>query len=218
MDARREELLAAIDADDAETVARLIEAEPGLAGARGEDGVSAVLRALYRRREGALAALVLAAPPFDLFEAAALGEAARVEELLAADPGGVASRSPDGFTALHLAAFFDRPPVAELLLARGAEADAVAANAMRVTPLHSAATSRAAAIVGMLLAGGADPNAVQNGGFRPLHSAASNGDLPVLELLLSHGADRDARADDGRTAADMAAAAGRIEAAERLRQ
>jgi ankyrin repeat protein len=212
------ELFAAIDADDAPAVERLLGKDPALAGARGDDGVSAVMRALYRRREGALAALVLSARELDLFEAVALGESARVAEILAARAEAVNDRSPDGFTALHLAAFFGRGPVAELLVARGAEVDAVAANPMRVTALHSAATSRSTAIAGLLLARGADPNAVQQAGFRPLHSAANNGDLPMIELLLAHGADRDAKADDGQTAADFAAAAGRAEAAERLRR
>ena len=109
MSERERELLAAIDADDAAAVERLLAAEPGLASAKSEDGVSAILRALYRRREGALAALVLAAPALDLFEAAALGETARVEEIVAGDPAAVGARSPDGFTALHLAAFRPRP-------------------------------------------------------------------------------------------------------------
>ncbi len=214
------ELLAAIDADDAAVVERLLAAEPGLASARGEDGVSAILRALYRRREGALAALVRAAGPLGvgLFEAAALGETARVEEIVAADPAAVGARSPDGFTALHLAAFFDRGPAADLLIAKGAEVSAPAENPSRVQPLGSAAAGRSSAVVGALLAAGADPNARQAGGFAPLHSAAQGGDLPSLELLLSHGADRDAKADDGRTPLDLAVAAGRGEAAELLRR
>jgi uncharacterized protein len=211
------ELLAAIDADDAAAVERLLAAEPDLASGSGEDGVSAILRALYRRREGALAALVRAAPALDIFEAAALGETARVGEIVAGDPAAVSARSSDGFTALHLAAFFDRGPAADLLIAKGAEVNAPAENPSRVRPLGSAAAGRSSAVVGALLAAGADPNARQAGGFVPLHSAAQGGDLPSLELLLSHGADRDAKADDGRTPLDLAVAAGRGEAAELLR-
>jgi ankyrin repeat protein len=212
------DLFAAIDADDAAAVERLLAADPGLASARGEDGVSVILRALYRRREGALAALVLAAPELDLFEAAALGETARVAEILAGDPSLIDSRSPDGFTALHLAGFFDRGPAAEVLIAKGADVNVPAGNPSRVTPLGSAAAGRSSAVVGALLAAGADPNARQTGGFAPLHSAAQNGDLPSIELLLSHGADRDAKGDDGRIPLDLAMAAGRSEAAERLRR
>jgi len=212
------DFLAAVDADDGAAVERLLAAEPGLAHAKGEDGVSAILRALYRRREGALAALVLAAPELDLFEAAALGETARVEEIVAGDPAALGARSPDGFTALHLAAFFDRGPAAALLIEKGADVNAPAENPSRVAPLHSAAAGRSAAVVGALLRAGADPNARQEGGFVPLHSSAQSGDLPSLELLLSHDADRDAQADDGRTPLDLAVAAGRSEAAERLRR
>ena len=131
------DLFAAIDADDAAAVERLLAAEPGLASARGEDGVSAILRALYRRREGALAALVLAARDLGLFEAAALGETARIEEIVAADPAALGARSPDGFTALHLAAFFDRGPAARLLIDKGADVNAPAENTSRVQPLGS---------------------------------------------------------------------------------
>jgi uncharacterized protein len=211
------ELFAAIDADDAAAVERLLAAAPELARARGEDGVSAILRALYWRREGALAVLVLAAPELDLFEAAALGETARVEEIVAADPAALGARSPGGFTALHLAAFFDRGPAAEVLIAKGADVNAPAENPSRVQPLGSAAAGRSSAVVVALLAAGADPNARQEGGFAPLHSSAQSGDLPSIELLLSHSADRDAQADDGRTPLDLAVAAGRNEAAERLR-
>ena len=212
------DLFAAIDADDTVAVERLLAAAPELTSAKGEDGVSAILRALYRRREGALAALVLAAPALDLFESAALGETERVEEILAGDPSQIGARSPDGFTALHLAAFFDRGPAAEVLIAKGADVNAPAGNPSRVTPLGSAAAGRSAAVVGALLGAGADPNACQAGGFAPLHSAAQNGDLPSIELLLAHGADRDVKGDDGRTPLDLATAAGRSEAAERLRR
>ena len=81
--------------------------------------------------------------------------------------------SADGFTALHFAAFFNRPDVAALLIARGADVDAVTRNPMRVRPLHSAATVRASAVVAALLAHGADPNAPQEQGATVLMSAAA---------------------------------------------
>ena len=60
----------------------------------------------------------------------------------------------------------------------------------------------------LLLEAGADPDAVQRGGWTPLHSAAHNGDARTVELLLAHGAGQAALDDDGRSVADMAAESG----------
>ncbi len=213
---RLRRLCDAIDADDDAAVEQQLAESPALIGARSEDGVSLVLRAQYRRRPRALAALLAAAGPLDLFEAAAVGRLERVEELLAADPTAVSARSDDGFTALHLACFFHHPATAAVLVEAGADVGALAENPMRVAPLHSAAAVHAHEIAALLLDRGADPNAAQIGGFTALHSAAHSGDLQMADLLLLHGADREKRTDDGRSALDFARDAGHLELAARL--
>ena len=60
----------------------------------------------------------------------------------------------------------------------------------------------------LLLEAGADPDAVQRGGWTPLHSAAHNGDARTVELLLAGGAHPVAIDDEGRSVADMAAESG----------
>ena len=212
-----QELLAAVDADDAEAVRRLLAADPRLARARGEDGQSLVMRALYRRRRAALDALLAAGQELDVFEAAGAGRHDRLAALLAADPALARSRSADGFTPLHYAAFFGGPEAAALLLRAGAEPNAVAAHAMRVTPLNSAAAARACATAEVLLDHGADIEAGEHG-FTPLHSAAHNGDLPFVDMLLARGADAAKRTADGRTAVDLALEGGHAEVAERLKR
>ena len=117
----------------------------------------------------------------------------------------VTSWSNDGFTALHLAAFFGQEEAAELLVARGAEVNVVARNpTIVVTPLHSAAAGSHAGIVKLLLEHGADPNAAQDGGFTPLHSAAGNDDRDSAEALLEAGADPSLANDEGKLPADLA--------------
>ncbi len=126
-------------------------------------------------------------------------------ELLSLDPASVDGWSPDGFTALHLAAYFGHDAVAADLLRRGADVAAVARNVIRVQPLHSAAAGGHTALARLLLEHGADPNARQEGGFVPLHAAALAGNDELYELLVASGADQDAATDDGRTAADFRA-------------
>lgn len=162
--------------------------------------VSDLLQAVYRGDDAARDQILARRAPETAFEAAAVGDAARLGELLG-DPAAVAA---DGFTALHLAAFFRHPECVRLLLDGGAPVNAVAANPTRVQPLHSAAAGGDADCVRLLVEAGADVNARQEGGFVPLHASAQNGDEAALETLLAAGADPSLATEDGRTAADLA--------------
>jgi ankyrin repeat protein len=205
-----QEMLAAVAAGDDAEIDRLLAANPALAAARGPDGVSAVMQARYHGHAWAAERLADALPELDLFEAAALGRSERVAELVAASPDAVQAEAADGFTALHLAAFFGHLEAAAVLLEHGAAPDVVAGNGSQLRPLHSAATGGHAAIVGLLLERGADPDARQQGGYVPLHSAAGRGDEVSVRLLLEGGADRNLRADDGRRPCDVATGDGRV--------
>ena len=179
--------------------------------------MSELISAVYSGDQARVDELLADDPELDVFEASALGRVQRLEELLDADPGLVAAWADDGFTPLHLAAFFRHPDAARLLVERGALVDVVARNKeLEVTPLQSAAASREEETAALLLERGADPNVQQRGGFTALHAAAQNGDEPLAELLLVHGADRALTADDGRTAADFARDAGHDSLATRL--
>lgn len=203
------ELFAAIRAGDGDRVRELVEARPELAAARDDDGFSAVLQALYHGQGELVDVLLAANPSLDVFDAAAVGRTRGLEELVGAEPELVGSFAADGFTPLHLAAFFGQDDAARLLLEHGADANVVARNeSLRVAPLHSAAAGGHAAIVRRLLEAGADPNARQPGGFTPLHSAAQNGDRESAEALLARGAEPAAATDEGKTPAELAAAAG----------
>jgi ankyrin repeat protein len=179
--------------------------------------LSELLEAVYRGDQARVEEVLASGPQLDIFEAAAVGRTERVAELLDGDSELVSAWAEDGFTPLHLAAFFKHPDTARLLVERGALVDVVARNErIRVTPLQSAVAARQEETAALLLDRGADPNTQEAGGFTPLHAAAHHGDEPLVELLLAHGADPAAAADDGRTAADFARDAGHEGLAARL--
>lgn len=212
-----EDLIAAVKAGDAARVATLIGDQPGLVAARDADGVSALMLSRYRSNRAITDALLGADPDLDVFEAAALGYLDRLRARLDDDPAAVAAMSADGYTALHFAAFFAKPEAARTLIDAGAPVDVIAANEMRVQPLHSAAAGHNVEVCRLLLAAGAEVDARQAGGFTPLHAAAQNGDPEMVELFLSAGADPTMAVTDGGTPADLAEAAGHADVADRLR-
>jgi uncharacterized protein len=197
-------LFAAIDAGMADEVRAMIAADPALASARDEHGVSAVMRARYRFDQALLDAILSGGPTIDVFEAASLGDVDRLRELLDADPSSASAYSADGFTALHFPAFFGGVGCARVLLDGGADADARGRGWMTGTPLNSAAAGRHADVARVLLDAGANPDARQGSGWTPLHSAAHNGDLDMVALLLAHGADAAATNDEGASVLSMA--------------
>jgi ankyrin repeat protein len=211
------DLFSLIEAGDEDAVRELVERRPEAAEERDELGVSAIRRAVYAGQDGIATILLDANPALDVFDAAAVGRTRGLAALLAGDPELARARASDGFTALHLAAYFGQEDAALLLLEHGADANAVARNTeLEVAPLHSAAAGGHDSIVKLLVEHGADPNARQRGGFVPLHAAAQNGDRASVEALLEHGADKTAATDDGKTAAQLAAAAGHDDLAELL--
>ncbi|WP_373047618.1 ankyrin repeat domain-containing protein [Vulgatibacter sp.] len=198
----------AVEEGDAANLAVWLEADPELRRARGPDGVSALLRALYRKQEPLVELLLH--DGLDIFEAAALGQLEALVRILRQDDVAPRHVSPDGFTALHLAALFGRPVLAQLLISHGADVDARAANECGLRPLHAAVAAGSRPIVEQLLVMGANPNVAQRGGFTPLHDAAAAGHGVIVSLLLERGADREARTDAGETAAALAEKNGHV--------
>src|SRR5215210_3853413 len=150
---------------------------------------SPLLQALYEGRTEEAERLRSEQPELGPFEAAALGDAGRLSELLdaGADPDAFA---PDGATALTLAAFFKHPEAVRLLLERGADPNLRACHdEFKVKPIHSAAANRGSVeIVRLLLDAGAEVDAEQPGGFRAIDSARQEGHLELERLLLERGA------------------------------
>ena len=198
------ELFHAIEKGEADKVRTAVAADPKLARARNDQGVSALLFARYCNREAMVEELLKLNPELDIFEAAALNKRNRAAELLSLDAGQAKLFSADGYTALHLACFFGHPNLAEMLLRYGADPNARSRNAMSVTPLHSAAAARKQRSVEWLVEYGADVNATQQGGWTALHEAARQGNTEMAEYLLSKGASSAIKSEDGKAPADLA--------------
>lgn len=177
---------------------------------------SDVLMALYMndrdRARSVAAGLTLSLP-----EVAAFGDLAPLTEHLNHHPADLQVYSPDGWTALHLAAYFGYAAAVVRLLRAGASHSARSTNAQGNTALHAAiAGRREMAAITALLAAGSDATAVDAQGYQPLHLAASRGEQALVELLVSCGAGRDARTADGKVSADLAREHGHQDVADWL--
>ena len=157
--------------------------------------MSELLQAIYQGDQAKADELLAADPELDVFEAAAVGRADRVRELLDGDPSLTNAWAEDGFQPLGLASFFGHTETVRMLLEQGAEVNSASRNEMKVMPLHSAAATgdpdARYEIAKLLLEHGADANARQQDDFTPLMAADQSGDERLIRLLEEHGATRD---------------------------
>jgi len=228
-----ERLFQAIGRQDLRAVQSLLEADPGLAAAKGpasrhlpEGGGSAILTAalvstkqgfLPAARNAVLQALLAKKPTLDVFDACVAGQPEALAVHLARDPKLARAWHPLGWSVLHLGGFSGNPKVVDLLLANGADVNARAKTRFRNTPLQTSLLASQEATVRLLLEHGADPLVRQAHGFTPLHDAALSGRRDLVDLLLAHGAEINSRGDDGRTAVTEAVRGGHAELAEYLK-
>lgn len=119
-----------------------------------------------------------------------------------------------GERAMHLAASAMNVPTAQFLLDAGADPEPVSANGE--TPLHRAAAhqpfhepEQITAMIRLLVARGADPNARGPARPTPLFLAAVLGHELAIETLVAEGADPDIPGSGGWTPLHVAASHGR---------
>ncbi len=154
-----------------------------------------------------------------LHEAALAGETARVEKLIQSAPSTADLLSPDGWTALHLAAFVGNDSTLVRLLELGADARVMSRAFEQNLPIHAAAAGRRIGreAFAKLVSATGDPDATQKQGYTALMIAAGNGFTDAVDVLLAVGADCARKTPEGKTAADLALDRGHNELAERLR-
>lgn len=200
--------------DGPDGAAGVLDAHPEAARGRGDAGESPVLLALYHRQD-ALAQRIATMRSLDALEAAALGAVEQLRGLVNDDASCVRARSWDGWTPLHLTAFFGRADAASVLLDAGADTEAVSDNPSANTPLCAAlAGASDPELVRLLVTRGANVRARAGHGVTPLHLAASRGADALASLLLAHGAERAAAMDDGTTPSGIARQRGHTATAE----
>lgn len=180
-------LVEAVKGGNIDTARRILHGNPRLATARLPSGETALMTALYRGQRDLAEEMARTGGDLDVFAAAALGDPPSLAR--AVDAGRVNDYAYDGWTPLHLAAFFGRIDAAAALADAGADLDAVSKNSMANTPLHAAAAGGHVNIALLLIDRGADVTRGDAGRHTPLHIAAENGLTDVVRALLNRGAD-----------------------------
>jgi len=199
------DVMKAIQSDDIAALKQLFTGQPDLAASKDENGNSPLLLCAYYGRNAMVRVILDHGVRPNIFESCAAGLAGDVGRLLKENPGLVNSRSHDGWTPLHLAAFFGRLELVKMLLDAGAPMLTISNNNESNLPINAAAAGRRNDVVRLLVERGCPPDArASDRGYTALHLAANNGNLELIEFLLQAGADRSLKTGSGETAHDLA--------------
>ena len=196
---QEDEFLNAIKTGELHKVSQLLKINPSLPNSTDKNGLSAILCALYTGHPEIAAAIAANKQELDIFEAASLGDMKSLEGLVKKSADAVRAYSPDGFTALALAAYLGQKDAVQYLIERGTDPNAIAKNPTGFTALTGAVTQNYTEVARVLVKSGANVNHRYEGGFTPLTHAAHAGNVELVKLLLENGADPSARTADGKT-------------------
>src|SRR5882724_2826421 len=111
----------------------LLKDNPSVLDMVNEQHVTLLMTAVYYRNKEAIELikknkLELLSP----WEAACTGEITELQHQLVSDPSFLNKPSPDGFSLLGYACFFEQEAIAKFLIAKGADVNAPSANMMKV--------------------------------------------------------------------------------------
>ena len=216
------EILKAARSGDAAMVKQLLEQDARLIAARDPLGNTALILAVNSGHDEIAELLLAAGVQPDIYEAASIGRTELLTQLLSDDPSLLDSYSPEGFTALALAAHFGHIVTLQFLISRGGNINAVSKHAMNVTPLHAALFGRRVEAAKVLVEAGADVTPRRGGsgwlraGWTALHYCAGYGFAELVEPLIDRGADINAPDDEGKTPLEVAIESAQQEVADLL--
>lgn len=132
--------------------------------------------------------LIARGAAYDIWTAAAVGDAECVAALLQENPSLVNMRNSVDRRPVGYAAKYGHAATVRLLLESGADPNAEERDAPGGSALWAAAAGGHEDCARMLLEHGADPNATVEAGGTPLYIAASNKYDALVKLLYAHGA------------------------------
>jgi len=202
-----EKLFDSINKTDIPALQLLLQENPEYLAQTNSASITPLLYSLYTGKPEIATIIYATGYSFTLHECVAMNDIDRVKKLIDENPSSVNSLSPDGWTALHLAAFFGHRELVNLLLGKGATIDAPSRSSASYgnSPLQAAIAMSHYEVVKLLIERGANVNFVQQpGGLTPLHIAASRNDVNIVRLLIDNGADKQAMTDDGKKPVDIA--------------
>ena len=134
---------------------------------------------------------------YDALDIAVMTGQAEAVQFLLDSGANAATVAPDGSTALHMAAAFQRLSIATRLIALGVDVNAQDEHGL--TPLHLAAFRDDPDLARILISNGARLDVPDAKGDTPLHNAAYYGSFEAAQLLIEYGADASAVNREGKT-------------------
>ena len=181
-----ETLIELVKAGELRKVRALLSANFLLANQCLASGESPLMAALYRGHHDIVDAVIAAGADIDVFAAAATG---RIDDLRRAlnEDDAVHAYAYDGWTPLHLAAFFGHLESGRVLLDAGADVNAFSRNHLTNTPLHAATAGKHSEVALLLIDHGAGGHTADSGGYTPLQIATQNGLTDVVAALRVKG-------------------------------
>ena len=151
----------------------------------------------------------------EIHRAAAAGDVAAIERLLARDPSLLFARDEKGETPLHHAVAQRRLEATKLVLDRGAEVDAQREHGFAA--LHDAVWGSRRDLAELLLARNADPNLPSEQGHTALHNCGrENVDGEMVDVIVKGGGKLDRLTEWGERPIRVAARFGNVGALERF--
>jgi ankyrin repeat protein len=172
-------LAAIISSGDADLTLELIQKHPDLLETRLTGNATPLHLAAYSQHPEIAAALLEKGAKIDFIAAIALRRSELVRAMLEESPALLRKRSPDGWTALHIAARCSAAEIVSMLITKGADVNGIGKRGL--TPIFFA-LREPFENAGLLLAHGANVNARGKHGFTPLHCAAASCSMPGLGL------------------------------------